>query len=161
MDVACYNKRVMSAPHMEPVADLAVRSAIERRQVSHIIITAVTYNLPIKVVIIKNNSLAQIKWELMVFQGNPEYQRKLFPLVRRACKCGRSRPRAYRRSSYRGRAVRSRPGHAGAVVDQYSAMFPPKIKRDQAIKFEALFRNEPNRIRIDLTAASDTVRQIV
>src|SRR6187402_3988554 len=28
MDVAVYNARVMSAPHMEPVADLAIRSAI-------------------------------------------------------------------------------------------------------------------------------------
>src|SRR5215469_5553891 len=30
MDVACYNNRVMSAPHMEPVIDLAIRSAIEK-----------------------------------------------------------------------------------------------------------------------------------
>ena len=32
MDVACYNNRVMSAPHMEPVIDLAIRSAIDKRQ---------------------------------------------------------------------------------------------------------------------------------
>jgi thiamine pyrophosphate-dependent acetolactate synthase large subunit-like protein len=38
MDVACYNNRVMSAPHMEPVIDLAIRSAIEKRQVAHITI---------------------------------------------------------------------------------------------------------------------------
>ncbi|HQU46162.1 MAG TPA: thiamine pyrophosphate-binding protein, partial [Pirellulales bacterium] len=36
-------------------------------------ITAVKYKLPIKVVIIKNNVLGQIKWEQMVFLGNPEY----------------------------------------------------------------------------------------
>jgi len=36
-------------------------------------VTAVKYNLPIKVVIIKNNTLGQIKWEQMVFLGNPEY----------------------------------------------------------------------------------------
>jgi thiamine pyrophosphate-dependent acetolactate synthase large subunit-like protein len=35
-------------------------------------VTAVKYKLPIKVVIIKNNSLGQIKWEQMVFLGNPE-----------------------------------------------------------------------------------------
>ena len=35
--------------------------------------TAVKYQLPIKVVIIKNNTLGQIKWEQMVFLGNPEY----------------------------------------------------------------------------------------
>jgi pyruvate dehydrogenase (quinone)/pyruvate oxidase len=36
-------------------------------------VTAVKYKLPIKVVIIKNNTLGQIKWEQMVFLGNPEY----------------------------------------------------------------------------------------
>src|SRR5436190_417592 len=36
-------------------------------------VTAVKYHLPIKVVIIKNNVLGQIKWEQMVFMGNQEY----------------------------------------------------------------------------------------
>ena len=31
------------------------------------------YNLPIKVFIVKNNTLGQIKWEQMVFLGNWEY----------------------------------------------------------------------------------------
>ena len=44
------------------------------------IITAVAYKLPIKIVIIKNNTLGQIKWEQMVFQGNPEYQCDLLPI---------------------------------------------------------------------------------
>ena len=35
--------------------------------------TAVKYELPIMVVIIKNNTLGQIKWEQVVFLGNPEY----------------------------------------------------------------------------------------
>ena len=35
--------------------------------------TAVKYRLPIKVVVIKNNVLGMIKWEQMVFLGNPEY----------------------------------------------------------------------------------------
>ncbi len=38
MDVACYNERIMTAPHMEPVADLAIRSAIDKRGVAHITI---------------------------------------------------------------------------------------------------------------------------
>ena len=36
-------------------------------------ITAVKYDLPITVVIVKNNTLGQIKWEQIVFLGNPEY----------------------------------------------------------------------------------------
>ena len=42
--------------------------------------TAVKYKLPIKVVIIKNNTLGQIKWEQMVFLGNPEYGVDLQPI---------------------------------------------------------------------------------
>ena len=34
--------------------------------------TCVKYRLSVKVVIIKNNSLGMIKWEQMVFLGNPE-----------------------------------------------------------------------------------------
>src|SRR2546423_2440708 len=42
--------------------------------------TAVKYRLPIKVIIIKNNTLGQIKWEQMVFLGNPEYGCELHPI---------------------------------------------------------------------------------
>ncbi len=38
MDVTCYNERVMSGAHMESVADLAIRTALERRGVAHITI---------------------------------------------------------------------------------------------------------------------------
>ncbi len=51
--------------------------------------TAVKYNLPIKVVIVKNGTLGQIKWEQMVFLGNPEYAVELQPIdfsaIARAC----------------------------------------------------------------------------
>src|SRR6185295_17593641 len=42
--------------------------------------TAVKYQLPIKVIVMKNNSLGQIKWEQMVFLGNPEYGCDLQPI---------------------------------------------------------------------------------
>src|SRR4051794_26994376 len=42
--------------------------------------TAVKYKLPIKVFVVKNNSLGQIKWEQMVFLGNPEYAVDLQPI---------------------------------------------------------------------------------
>ena len=42
--------------------------------------TAVKYKLPIKIIIIKNNTLGQIKWEQMVFLGNPEYGCDLHPI---------------------------------------------------------------------------------
>ena len=48
-------------------------------------VTAVKYQLPIRVVIIKNNVLGQIKWEQMVFLGNPEYGVDLHPIDFAAC----------------------------------------------------------------------------
>lgn len=35
--------------------------------------TAVQYSLPIKIIIIKNNTLGMIRWEQMAFLGNPEF----------------------------------------------------------------------------------------
>ncbi len=42
--------------------------------------TCVKYSLPVKIAIVKNNSLGQIKWEQMVFLGNPEYKCELQPI---------------------------------------------------------------------------------
>jgi pyruvate dehydrogenase (quinone) len=42
--------------------------------------TCVKYRLPVKVVVVKNNTLGQIKWEQMVFLGNPEYGCDLQPI---------------------------------------------------------------------------------
>ena len=132
------------------------------------IITAVAYKLPIKLVIIKNNTLGQIKWEQMVFQGNPEYQCELYPIdfVSLAQAVGAQGvriddPKTAGEQFERALALPG-PVVIEAVVDQYTAMLPAKIKPEQAMKFsEALIRGEPNRLRIALTAAADTVRQVV
>jgi pyruvate dehydrogenase (quinone) len=42
--------------------------------------TIVRYRLPIKVVVMKNNTLGQIKWEQLMFLGNPEYECDLQPI---------------------------------------------------------------------------------
>jgi pyruvate dehydrogenase (quinone)/pyruvate oxidase len=42
--------------------------------------TAVQYGLPIKVIIIKNNSLGMIRWEQMAFLGNPEFGVEFSPI---------------------------------------------------------------------------------
>ena len=132
------------------------------------IITAVAYKLPIKLVIIKNNTLGQIKWEQMVFEGNPEYQCELLPIdfVALAKAVGASGVRIDdpNTASEQFKQALEMPGPViiEAEVDPYTAMLPAKINASQAIKFsEALMRGEPHRLRIALTAASDTVRQIV
>ncbi len=132
------------------------------------IITAVAYKLPIKIVIIKNNTLGQIKWEQMVFQGNPEYQCDLLPIdfVALAKAVGASGVRIDdpQTAGQRLDEALAMPGPVliEAVVDQFTPMLPAKITADQAVKFaESLAKGEPNRLKIALTAAKDTVRQIV
>ena len=132
------------------------------------IITAVAYKLPIKLVIIKNNELGQIKWEQMVFDGNPQYETDLLPIdfVALAKAVGATGVRIDdpTTASEQFKQALATPGPViiEAVVDPYTAMLPAKITVKQAEKFsEALLRGEPHRIRIALTAASDTVRQIV
>ena len=52
--------------------------------------TCVQYKLPVKIVVLKNNVLGMIKWEQMVFLGNPEYGVQLNPIdfVKFAEACG-------------------------------------------------------------------------
>jgi pyruvate dehydrogenase (quinone)/pyruvate oxidase len=128
----------------------------------------VKYKLPIKVVIIKNNSLGMIKWEQMVFLGNPEYGCELQPIdfaaFARACgatgftvddpaQCGAVLDQAIGTDG---------PVIVEAVVDPFTPPMPPKVTADQAAKFgESLLKGQPNRRKIALTVLSDTVRELV
>jgi pyruvate dehydrogenase (quinone) len=130
--------------------------------------TCVKYNLPVKVILIKNNTLGMIKWEQMVFLGNPEYGCELQPIdfaaVARACggtgltvddpaECGSVLDQALNTPG---------PVLVEAIVDPFEPPMPASIKMDQATKFaESLIRGEPNRTKIALTALSDKVREMV
>jgi pyruvate dehydrogenase (quinone)/pyruvate oxidase len=130
--------------------------------------TAVKYKLPIKVVVIKNNTLGQIKWEQMVFLGNPEYVCDLqpidFAMVARACG---ATGLSVERPEDCGRVMEQTLATPGpvlveAVVDPHEPPMPPKIRAEQALHFaESLARGTPNRGKIALTVASDTVRELV
>ncbi len=130
--------------------------------------TCVKYQLPVKVVVIKNDVLGQIKWEQMVFLGNPQYGVELEPIdhVKLAEACGAS---GFRIEDPReaGRVMEQALGTPGpvvveAVVDPNEPPLPPKITREQAVHFaKSLIRGEPNRETIALTAISDKVRELV
>jgi pyruvate dehydrogenase (quinone) len=130
--------------------------------------TAVKYQLPIKVVIVKNGTLGQIKWEQMVFLGNPEYGVDLQPIdfAGVAAACGGTGFTAEDPSDC-GRIVEeflATPGPAvlQAVVDPLEAPLPAKVTADQALKFaESLVRGEPNRGQIALAALSEKVREMI
>jgi pyruvate dehydrogenase (quinone) len=131
-------------------------------------VTAVKYQLPIKVVIIKNNTLGQIKWEQMVFLGNPEFGCDLQPIdfaeiahamggiglsVDNAGDCGRVMDEFL-----------NAPGPAilQATVDPFMPPLPAKIKAKQALHFaESLARGEPNREKIAITALGQKIREMI
>ncbi len=130
--------------------------------------TCVKYNLDVKVVVIKNNSLGQIKWEQMVFLGNPEYVCDLQPIdfatvargfgvqgfsIDDPAQCGEVLRRAL-----------ATPGPVliEAIVDQNEPPMPPKVTLKQAAHLaESLARGTPAAGNIALTIASDTVRELV
>jgi pyruvate dehydrogenase (quinone)/pyruvate oxidase len=130
--------------------------------------TAVKYHLPIKVVVLKNNTLGMIKWEQMVFLGNPEYGCELqpidFAMFARACggtgytledpaECGSILDKAMSTSG---------PVLVEAVVDPFEPPMPPKVTVDQAAHFaEALAKGEPNRKKIALTVVEDKIKEMV
>ncbi len=130
--------------------------------------TAVKYRLPIKVVIIKNNTLGQIKWEQMVFLGNPEYGVELSPIdfaaFARACGGTGYHVDDPRHCAHTMEQFLKAPGPAilEAEVDANEPPLPGKIKAEQALHFaESLARGEPNRKKIALTVAADKIRELV
>jgi pyruvate dehydrogenase (quinone)/pyruvate oxidase len=126
--------------------------------------TAVRYKLPVKIVVVSNGTLGQIKWEQMVFDGTPEYGCDLQPIdfakVAEACgargfhvedpaKLGQAFDMAL---AWDGPAV------VDCVVDPYEPPLPGKITFDQARKFAAaMVKGERDRTKIIKTLLEDMV----
>ncbi len=124
------------------------------------VITCVKYKLPIKIVIVKNSTLGQIKWEQMMYLGNPEYGCELepinFALIAEACgvkgytiddpaTCGEIIERAL-----------AEPGPAivEAIVDPLEPQLPPKLHEQEAKHLaQALDRGKPNQVELETNFA--------
>jgi len=130
--------------------------------------TCVKYALPVKVVVVKNDTLGQIKWEQIVFLGNPEYGCELQPIdfamlaqscgatgftIENPADCGRLLEEALATPG---------PVVVQGVVDPFEPPMPAKVTLDQAAKFaKSLLRGEPNRQKIALTILGDRIRELV
>jgi pyruvate dehydrogenase (quinone)/pyruvate oxidase len=126
------------------------------------------YDLNVKVIVIKNNTLGQIKWEQMVFLGNPEYVCELQPIdfatVAKGFGLKSFTINDPKSCADTLRQALSTPGPVliEAVVDPNEPPMPPKITMEDAKNFgEALARGTPGAGKIALTVASDAVRELV
>lgn len=129
--------------------------------------TCVKYRLPVKVIVIKNNTLGMIKWEQMVFEGNPEYGCDLQPIdfakfadaaggrgftIDDPATCGDILEEALETPG---------PVLVQAVVDPLEAPLPGKVRFGQARNFaRSLIRGEPDGAKIALGIFSEKLREI-
>jgi pyruvate dehydrogenase (quinone)/pyruvate oxidase len=132
------------------------------------LVTLRKYGLDAKIVVIKNNTLGQIKWEQMVFLGNPEYGCELEPIdfvsVAKGCGIDAIQIDDPNRCGQQLHEVLSKKGPCliEAVVDPNEPPMPPAVEPGQALHLaEALIKGTPNRGKIALTIASDVVREMV
>jgi pyruvate dehydrogenase (quinone) len=132
-------------------------------------ITAVKHKLPIKVIVIKNNVLGQIKWEQMIFLGNPEYGVELQPIdfVKFAEACGGvgfrcESPSDVGPAMAAAFAVTDRPALVEAVVDPFEPPMPAQATIGQGIKLaESLVRGQPHAGKIAQTIFRDKVHELL
>ena len=130
--------------------------------------TAVKYKLPIVVVIVKNNTLGQIKWEQIVFLGNPEYGCELHEIdfAEYARACGglglTVREPDQIRPALEQAFASDRPSVVEVYVDPFEPPMPPKVTVKQAAHFaEALVKGQPQGGKIALTIFRDKINELI
>jgi pyruvate dehydrogenase (quinone)/pyruvate oxidase len=129
--------------------------------------TLAQYRLPVKVVVMRNDTLGLIKWEQMAFLGNPQYGVELAPVdfAKVADACGirgvrisdptRVGEKLGEALSYDGPAV------VEAIVDPHDMPLTPTINPEHAKGFAwGLARGEPNREQIALTMSRVLAREM-
>jgi pyruvate dehydrogenase (quinone) len=117
--------------------------------------TCVRYKLPVKVIVLNNSSLAQIKWEQMMFLGNPEYGCDLQPVDFATVAEGFG-VRGFRIEEPEscGAVLDDALAHDGpalidAVIDANEPMLPPKRKQQYVDNLsKALDQGTPGRDEI-------------
>jgi pyruvate dehydrogenase (quinone) len=130
--------------------------------------TIAKYALPIKILVIKNDSLGEIKWEQLVMEGNPAFGVELHPIdfaaVARACGL---RGYTLAQPAQAGPVMReafAEPGPAliEAVVDPNEPPMPGHITSKQALNFaKALVRDDKERFAIIKDVIGDKIREVV
>jgi len=132
------------------------------------IATLVKYKLPVKVIVIKNNVLGQIKWEQMVMEGNPEFGVELQPIdfagIAKSCgAAGYTIEEPEQAKSILQEALACKgPAVVQAVVDANEPPLPGNVTSEQAFKFaESLARGQKDSWKIIKTVLKDKIREVI
>lgn len=134
--------------------------------------TAVQYNLPIKIIVIKNNTLGMIRWEQMAFLGNPEYGVEFTPIdfVKFAEACGGigyaiKEPDEIRSIMEQAMKIDKdgrKPVIIEATVDPFEPPMPPKVEMEFVTNLaESFVKGQPYAKRIGLTLFRNQVHNIL
>src|SRR6185503_11351669 len=130
--------------------------------------TAVQYNLPIKVIVIKNNTLGMIRWEQMAFLGNPEFGVEFSPIdfAKFAEACGGKgytiiEP-AEVKSKIHQAMKEEKPTIIEAYVDPFEPPMPPLVEMEFVNNLAKSFaKGQPYAGRIGLTLFRDKVHEVL
>jgi pyruvate dehydrogenase (quinone) len=129
--------------------------------------TIAKYNLPVKIIIFKNNALGMIKWEQIVLEGNPEYGTELYPidftLFARACGvAGYTLDDPMQAEAIIGQALKY-PGPAliEALIDPNEPPMPGHITSTHAWHFaQSMIKGEKDRWDILQTVIENKIRRV-
>lgn len=130
--------------------------------------TLVQHKLPVKIIVIRNNTLGLIKWEQMIYLGNPEYGVDLQPIdfvkVAEGCglrgvriedpkKCGKQLAEALKLDG---------PVLIECLTDPLEPPMPPKAtKAEMKHLAESLLGGERDRVRIALTMTRQAADEVL
>ena len=129
--------------------------------------TLAQHDLPVKVVVMRNDVLGLIKWEQMAFLGNPQYGVELAPVdfVKVAEACGLRGVRIEDPATVGDQLAEALqtdgPALIEAVVDPYDMPMTPTINPEHAKGVAwGLAQGQPNRERIALTMSRVMAREM-
>ncbi|HEY6884320.1 MAG TPA: thiamine pyrophosphate-dependent enzyme [Nitrososphaeraceae archaeon] len=128
--------------------------------------TAVQYNLPIKIIVLKNNTHGMIRWEQMGFLGNPEFGVTFSPIdfAKFAEDCGGKgyvikEPSEVKSTINQAMKERNKPTIVEAHIDPFEPLMPPKAEPDFIHKIaESFAKGQPYVKRIGLTLYRNQVK---
>jgi pyruvate dehydrogenase (quinone) len=132
--------------------------------------TAAQYNLPIKVIVIKNNTLGMIRWEQMGFLGNPEFGVEFSPIdfAKIAEACGGKgyvirEPSEVKSTIHKAMKEKTtKPTLIEVSVDPFEPPMPPKVGMEYVKNLaESFARGQPYVGRIGLTLFRDKVHEVL